>query len=356
MTVNEIFESLKSNMPSKYEKETAGFLTYDILKAVSIGNGDLYQVAKAIEEKLNPANLTGEELTRECLYRRGITRKAATKAEVTLTITGTGTITEGDLFSTANDLKFASLETKAITATGTILAQCTTTGIVGVVGANSITQIPVTIAGITAVTNLTASYDGFEEETDESLLERYLDDVQKPATSNNIYQFEKWAREIAGVGKVKVFPTWNGNNSVKVVIINDSMLPASNNLVDEVQEHIDPIDPAKWGKGYGQSAIGSYCTVAAGIEKTCNISATITKSNNYTTEQIQSAIVTAITNYFKDVAFHEAINYVSYAKIAALIVGVDGVLDVSNVQINGGVVNINLNADEVAVLGTVTIT
>lgn len=355
MTKDEIFESLKSNMPAEYEKETAGFLTFDILKAVSLEDEKLYAVVKAVEEKLNPANLKGDELTRECLYRRGVVRKPATYAEVTLTITGTGTISIGSLFSTANDVKFASLEQKVIAGTGTILAQCTTAGAIGVVGANSITQIPITIAGITEVNNLSASYDGFEEETDESLLERYLDDVQKPATSNNIYQFEKWAREIAGVGKVKVFPTWNGNNSVKVAIINDDMLPASNSLVDEVQEYIDPIDVAKWGKGYGQSAIGSYCTVISGVAKTCNISATITKSNNYTTEQIQSAIITAVTDYFKDIAFHETINYISYAKIAGIIVNIEGVLDVSNVQINNGVVNVNIGAEEVPVLGTVTI-
>ena len=342
-------------MPADYEKETAGFLTFDLLKAVSVEDEKIYAVVQAVKDKLDPSNLVGDELTKECLYRRGIKRKSATFSQVQLTITGTGTVKIGDLFSTANDLKFASIETKAITGTGTITAQCTTAGEVGNIGANTITQIPVTIAGITGVTNLSASYDGFEEESDESLLERYLDDVQKPATSNNRYQFEKWARDIAGVGKVKVFSTWKGNNSVKVVIINDLMLQASASLISTVQEYIDPIDPSKWGKGYGTAGLGSYCTVASGIAKTCNISATITKSNNYTTAQIQDGITTAITKYLQDIAFHETINYVAYAKISALIVGVEGVLDVSSVLINGGVANITLGAEEVAVLGTVVI-
>ena len=355
MTENEIFESLKSNMPAEYEKETAGFLTFDILKAVSVEDEKIYAVVKAVEEKLNPVNLAGDELTRECLYRRGIARKAATKAFVLLKIIGTGIIKAGDLFSTANDVKFAVIEDKTITIIGTVLAQCIEAGTVGMVGANTITQIPVTLTGITAVTNSAASYEGFNEETDDSLLERYLDDIQKPATSNNIYHFEKWAREIAGVGKVKVFPTWNGNNSVKVSVINDSMLPASTSLISEVQTYIDPIHFTKWGKGYGQSAIGSYCTVASGAAKTCNISVAITKSSNYTLEQIKTAIEKAVTAYFKDIAFHETINYVSFAKITSIIVEVDGVLDISNLTINAGVANIALGAEEVPVLGTVTV-
>lgn len=217
MEQTEIFENLKTNMPDKYEKETAGFLTYDILKASAIELEKVYAVEEAIKAKLDPSKLVGDELTRECYYRRGVARKQATSAKVILTVTGNGTVTKGDLFSTANNIKFSSLETKTITATGTIIAECTIAGIVGMVGAGSITQIPITIAGITAVNNELASYDGFEAETDESLLERYLDDIQRPAASNNIYHFEKWAREISGVGKAKVFPAWNGNNSVKSV-------------------------------------------------------------------------------------------------------------------------------------------
>lgn len=356
MSVETIFEDLKNEMSAEYEKETPGFLTYDILKANSIELDKLYTVVEAVNAKLNVANMTGDELTNECYYRRGITRKAAIPSKVVLTITGTGTINAGDLFSTKNDIIFSATETKVISGTGNINAQCTTAGIIGNVGAGSITQIPVTLVGITAVANNNSSYDGFDAETDESLLERYLDDIRNSITSNNIYHFEKWAREISGVGKAKVFPTWNGNNSVKVIIINDNMLPASSELVASVQEYIDPIDVEKWGKGYGQSALGSYCTVVSATPKSCGIGANITKSENYTFEEITAAVTNQITNYFKEIAFSETIDSVSYAKISALILNVDGVLDLLDLRINGMIGNIALTTQEVPVLSSVSIT
>jgi len=350
-----IFDRQKSNLPSEYEKDTAGFLTYEIIKVNAIELAIQETYTEALQSKLNPENMTLEELMIEARTRRGIIRKEATPAQVVLTVTGQGTVNEGDLFSTLNKVLFKANETIVINLIGTVKAECLEAGTIGMVGTESIIQIPVTLEGITGVTNLEASYDGFEAESRESLLERYLDDVRKPATSNNIYHFEKWAREVAGVGRAKVFPTWNGNNSVKVVILNDNMLPASVNLVSDTQTYIDPIDVSKWGKGYGQAALGSYCTIAAGTQKTCNVVATITKSANYTTEQIRLAIVEAITKYFQEIAFHETINYVSYAKISAIIVNIEGVLDVSSLTLNGTTANIILASEEVAVLGSVTI-
>lgn len=354
MSANTIFEDLKSAMPSEYEKETPGFLTYDLLKSAAIELDKMYEAVKVVESKLNVTNLIGDELSNECYYRRGIARKLATYAKVVLRITGNGQIYSGHTFSTPNGVRFSSLTDIYISGTGTINAQCDTVGTIGVVGAGSITEIPTTIPGITAVNNEAASYDGFEEETDESLLERYLDDVRSPATSNNIYHFEKWAKEISGVGKARVLPCWNGNNSVKVIVINADMLPASSNIVQAVQEYIDPMG-TNWGKGYGQAAIGSYCTVESATAKELNISAIITKSINYTTAQITSSIQAALRIYFKDIAFDEKTTYISYAKITSLIMSVPGVIDAADLYVNGLMVNVTLSNSEVPVLGAVTI-
>lgn len=61
---------------------------------------------------------------------------------------------------------------------GTILAECTQVGNIGMVGANSITEFPITITGFTEVNNSNPSFDGFEEETDESLKQRYYESLK----------------------------------------------------------------------------------------------------------------------------------------------------------------------------------
>lgn len=354
-TVNDIFKRLQDEMNSKYENATPGFFTYDVLKSQAVEFKKLYETIQVIADKLDPRNLTGEDLERETSLRRGIKRKEATKATGELIVNGTGNIVIGSLFSTADNVQFVSTENKTISGTDTIQIECNEFGTIGNIGVGLINQIPITIQGITSVINEIATFGGYEKETDTSLLERYLYDIQNPITSNNIYQFEKWARDVPGVGKAKIFPTWNGNNSVKVVILDDDMLPAPSNIVEDAQTYIDPIDETLWGKGYGKSALGSYCTVVSATEKTINIDVDIIKSDNYNLTDIETSFKNTVIEYFKEIAFSELINFISYAKISSLIINTPGVLDVSNLKINGGINNINLNDEEVAVLGTTTI-
>ncbi|MCS5420777.1 MULTISPECIES: baseplate J/gp47 family protein [Psychrilyobacter] len=354
--MNESLKNMQKNMPKEYENKTPGFLTYDLLKSVSLEIDELISKVEGVEKKIDPRNMTIEELEVEAKTRRGIIRKKATNAKVILDLTGQGTINIGDLFSTKSNIQFQSLETKLIDGNGQTEAECTQIGSIGMVDTGSITQFPITLQGINIVVNNEPSYDGFNSESHGSLLERYLDDVQNPVTSNNVYHFEKWAREVAGVGKAKIFPTWKGNNSVKVIIIDDNMLPASSELVAKTQEYIDPIEPPKWGKGYGKSALGSYCTVVSATQKLINISATITKSSNYILNNIKLEIENSITKYLKTVAFDEQLNYISHSKIVSLIISTEGVLDVANVTVNGNLSsNIMLSDEEIAVLGSVSV-
>ena len=53
-------------------------------------------------------------------------------------------------------------------------------------------------------------YPGEEEETDESLRERYLGNMLKTAFGGNVAQYRQWAKEIAGIGGVQVYPVWAG--------------------------------------------------------------------------------------------------------------------------------------------------
>ena len=77
---------------------------------------------------------------------------------------------------------------------------CTTAGIVGNVGVNSITKMPVTISGVTSVTNATPTSGGYDEEVDNDLRERTYSKIRTPGTSGNINDYRNWALSVEGVG------------------------------------------------------------------------------------------------------------------------------------------------------------
>ena len=359
-TEEQLNTDMLANISADYEK-SPGFLTGDLIKTNAIELGKLYAAIQQLIDKIDVNNLEGAELTRYVLQRRGIKRTEATKAKVELTLSGTGVINIGDLFSAANNIQFSSTETKSITTSGTVLAECTEVGQIGMVGANSIVQFPITLTGFSSVVNNQASYDGFEEESDISLRERYYNAIRKGATSGNIFHYMEWGNQVLGVGKTKVFPLWNGANTVKVLIINDNMQPASIDLISATQEHIDPkgiFDAGSntwstWGTGCGQAPIGAYCTVESAIALQINIVVDVDLATGHTIEQVQSNIESVVSEYLKSIAFSET-NYVSISKIGSLIMQTAGVIDYRGLLLNGSsTTNVLVGAEEVAVLGTV---
>lgn len=348
-TTDEIKASTLSNISNEYEK-SEGNITHDIPASISIELNKLYDNIQTLYNSIDVDKLEDDELTKFTKQRKGINRKIATYSKGTLNVIGSGTINQGDLFETVSGLQFKSLETKLITTTGTIDIECVTPGSIGNVGSNSIIYIPITITGIISVVNIDPTIDGFEEENDISLRSRYYEALQTPPTSGNIYHYYKWSKEVLGVGRSKVISLWNGDNTVKVIIINSDMLPASSEIVSNVQEYIDP---GSNGRGEGQAPIGAYCNVISAAGLNIDIDVDVTEEDGYTLQEVKENIEIAIATYLKEIAFVQ--NYVSYAKIGSLIFDAEGVKDYTTLLVNSGAVNIDILNEEVAVVGTVTI-
>lgn len=367
-TVETIQADLLENVSDDYEKST-GYIMYDALKSFAIEEATIYQALDLILNLFDVDNMTGSDLSKFVLQRKGISRKLATYGTTTLNVVGTCTINTNDLFSTKTNIQFKSLETKAISGTGTINVQAVVAGSSGNVQQNTITQIPVTIQGLTSVTNANAVTNSYDEESDNDLRDRYYEALQKPVTSANKYFYVKTAKEISGVGDAICFSTWAGDNSVKVVIINSDKQPASTELVDSVQIKIDPKGTydsvtntwSTWGKGVGEASIGAYCTIESATGKTINVKVKITKVSTYTDDEVIANIKANLTTYFKEIALNKDINYISFAKIGNFILESDGVSDYDNstLLVNDAQSNIVLSLTstlaEVPVVGDVTL-
>ncbi len=343
-------DNIRSRIDPKYEK-TPGYLIYDITQAVGQEMDAADQTVAETNEKLDADNLIGEELDRFTKQRKGIERKAATYATGIVTVTGTGTVSAGDLFETENGVQFEATEDVTVQETAEVPVRAKVAGNAGVVGAGTITQMPVTIAGIARCENAAATGDGYDAESDDALRERYYLALRTPTSSGNKAAYRNWALEVAGVGDAQVYPLGSGNGTVDVVIINDQMLPASASLVAEVQNYIDPQSE---GKGLGAAPIGAKCYVTAATKTDINIAGKVTLQSGADSEIVETAIKKAVKDYLAEIAFTGSA--VSYAHIASRVTGVSGVIDVENLKINSGTANVSIADRYVAVLGTVTMT
>ena len=353
-SILEVENNILNHIPDDYVKDVGTF-TRDLTKAFAINSQELEKKIEILFEKLDANNYFGEELERFVFQKKGLHRKQAKASKGELEVKGNGVISIGDIFETDSGTRFKALERKEIIGAGKIRIEAIIAGESGNVGANTIRLIPITIQGIISVNNPQPTYDGYNAETDDSLRERYFIEIQKPATSGNIYHYMQWAREVVGVGDSKIFPLWQGNNTVQIVIIDDNKLAANQELVERVQNYIDPKgeNNISWGTGAGQAPIGAYCTVSSATSKKININCTLILKHGYTLEPLKPLIKAEIKKYLKNIAFQR--NSVSYAVLSSWILQVEGVQEWTAFTINGGHENISIGEKEIAELGDVSI-
>lgn len=359
-TSEEITADMIAEIPDKYQK-TVGFFIWDFLRAVSIAIMDIWDALTYIAGLDDLTKFNYDDLVRFVKERRGIIARAESYSTGVITIdNGEGTITSGDLFETPDGLQFEATETKSVRMGDTFTAQCLTAGPDGNVPIGAITVIPKTIQGIVKVSNHEAFTGGYDKESKDSIIERYLEDLQNPITSGNIYHYKKWAKEVTGVGEADIKPLWNGDNTVKVIIIDSDMETADASLVKAVQDYIDPYtedengNKVGWGCGNGQAPIGAYCTVASATGLNLNVAFKAILKSGTTQSEAEEAVTKSIQTYLHSIAFNDEVEYVSYARIGMSILSSDGIADYSDLTINGGVDNIAiLNSDtdrQIAVL------
>ena len=347
--MSETLNAMLSAMPESYQK-TVGFPTYDLLAAASIPMEELAAQLQETAEKLDPANLTGEELESYIKSRSGLVRNPPTYASGILQVTGNGTVNGGDLFESAGGIQFAATATVEISGSGEVPIRCTTPGAAGNLPAGSVTMMPVQIAGIVSVSNSDTLTGGYDAETDQAYYDRYILRLQTPPTSGNQYHYRIWALEVTGVGGVQIYPLGHGDNTVDVVIIDVDGQPADEELIGRVQTHIDP---GSKGLGEGEAPIGAYCYVSGAEPKELDLSMTVQTLPGAEQEAVTAAVKAAVAAYLKGIAFAQ--DYVSYARINAAVLEADGVQDVSGLTVNGATANVAIGERQVAVLGEVSI-
>lgn len=208
-----------------------------------------------------------------------------------------------------------------------------------------------------------------DEETDEELRARFKARAQAASFGGNVPQYIELVSAIDGVGQVQIYPVWNGGGTVGVSIIDPSGNPVSAEFIQQVAEYLDPENVDGYqGTGIGAVPIGHKVTVMTPTEVPLNITASVELQDGYSLSATQARIDAALTELVNTLKLQwgEPDNFYNYnltayySQVIVAIVGVEGVVDVTNVTLNNGTDNVTFTEtgalQEIPVLGTVTLT
>lgn len=250
---------------------------------------------------------------------------------------------------------------------GSYIMQCNT---VGSVGNSYIGRIVPNdyIEKLASAEITTLLYPGEEEESDDSLRERFLANLMKTAFGGNIAQYRQWAKEIPGIGGVQVYPVWAGGGTVKLSIIDTDYNSCSSEFCQTILEKFDPENSGgETGLGLGIAPIGHRVTVSTPLPRTINVSGKITLLPGYKLETLLPQIKLALEEYLLSLrqAWENSDDENNYSVIVYLgrinfaILNVKGVSSAYELQLNGTDTDIRLtetgSLQEIPVLGTVSL-
>lgn len=282
-------------------------------------------------------------------------------------------ISIGQSFSTIGDtiLNYTAVQVYANedgdVVPGSYIMQCNT---VGSVGNSYIGRIVPNdyIEKLASAEITTLLYPGEEEESDDSLRERFLANLMKTAFGGNIAQYRQWAKEISGIGGVQVYPVWAGGGTVKLSIIDTDYNSCSSEFCQTILEKFDPENSGgETGLGLGIAPIGHKVTVSTPLPRTINVSGKITLLPGYKLETLLPQIKLALEEYLLSLrqAWENSDDENNYSVIVYLgrinfaILNVKGVSSTYELQLNGTDTDIRLtetsSLQEIPVLGTVSL-
>jgi len=346
---NDILKNMQNDVGASVDTEQGSFV-YDVLRPtarqvyntrVDLNTVLMYAFVQKAGDKF--LDLAGEG--------RGVPRVLGEKATGQILFTGVpnAIIPSGTLAQVSKDIIFFTTNDAVIPDNATnvnveIIAE--NIGSIYNIPANSITQIPISIPGITSVTNPIPTKGGTDTEEDDDYRVRILQRLAHPPSSGNKDDYIRWAGEVTGVKGSKPIPLANGPGTVKVIVYGDNNQPLDSTIVQNVQNHIDP---PLHGHGEGTAPIGASVEVVTPTIKKVDV---IIK--NLTSDDIDVAktnIENNLKNLFLSIKPGEKLKLVD---VIAAIADADKTDDFSIVTLNGVSGNITSNDEEKIVLGGVT--
>lgn len=200
----------------------------------------LYQLQAYQTRQLFPDTADSEYLHRHAALRR-IFPKPAVPSQGKVILAGlVGSTGDTDLQFVVGNKRYRITTPVTIGATGTatVTAVALDTGAASNLSPNAIGQLSAAPAGISSQITVLSMVGGLDAETDDQLLARLLDRLQRPPAGGNVADYRTWAMEIAGISDAFVFPHRGGIGRVDVAVISGSS-QANDEEIQAAQLNID---------------------------------------------------------------------------------------------------------------------
>ena len=342
-TYENLMEDVLSAAPDDIDTRQ-GSIFYDAVSGIMIKIAKMYTDLELIFSLTQIDTASGEYLDAKA-SEHGITRRNALKAKYHAIFDGT-VPTENERFF-HNGLYF-----KVVYNDGNVYLEAEEPGTTYNDIQSETQAVPVdTVDGLIKAQFGDVSEYGSEAEDDENMRRRLKEKISGAGENGNKSHYKVWCESVDGVGKARIFPLWNGANTVKAVLISYDGLPCTDDIVSKVQEYIDPESA---GLGEGVANLGAHFTAVSVQSKVIDISATIetdeTSDANAVTERLKSAF----ENYFRTLVMNASDGeevVVRYSGLGAVISSISGVIDYCDLTLNGNTGNIAVDELSVPVLG-----
>ena len=256
------------------------------------------------------------------------------------------------------------------------------------------------IDGLTRAELVELLIPGADDEETEAFRQRFFDSLRSQAFGGNQADYKDKVLSIAGVGAVRVYPTWNADlkpadlipndavsewyltnlnslpaevkawlkamyeasnqrlltvgGSVKLLIMNSLYGVPSGELLDDVKQAIAPDNTQ--GEGLGIAPIGHVVHVVGVESMPINIALTLQYQASWDWEAVQSYVNDAIDDYFLELAKAWQDGdpiIIRVSQIESRILGCPGIADISDTLINGSHENITLDDLNIPIRGGV---
>ena len=269
----------------------------------------------------------------------GVYRKEGSKAIGEIKVTGKeGTVLENGTSFLYNDLKFIMLNDVTIGELDDICyVEAEEVGYKYNLSSNSNFTLTEANNNIESLTNEKDFTGGVDVETDEDLRKRFVKVVNNPSTSGNKAHYEEWALEVNGVGRAIVYPLWNGNGTVKVMIVGNDNKPVDEDIINNTKLHIEENMP-----------IGCQLTITTPTSLNVNIVASVELKEGYEVSEIKEEFESKLNEYLKTVTTE-----LVYSKVYGILVNLLGVGDITSLNINDNTSNITIAEDKIINISTV---
>lgn len=340
-TYEELLQRCLDRIPSTLDKRQASVI-YNALAPCCVELAQLWIKLASTYDLVFVDTAVGESLD-ALVKQNGMTRKEATyalrKGEFNMVVPVGSRFSDGTL---------NYIVTENITGTNNSRLECETAGAVGNTYYGSL--IPISYINGLTTAELTDIIDSGEDiESDDALRERYLEWVTAPEFGGNISDYRVKVKALTGVGGCKVIPVWNGGGTVKLIITNSTYRVPDQSLIDYVQQEVDPTGDQT---GLGIAPIGHVVTVVGAEEASLSVACKLVLETGKTIEDVQTNINNIVDNYFSYLAStwdSQENLIIRISQLETRVLGVDGVLDINSLTVNGTTNNIQLTLAQIPV-------